>query len=823
MPVEVITRQQFSGNMIPQNRLDPTAKILSDFWAKSDLPGQQFTQINNFATAASVGGNNDQWTSRIDWNKSDKQRIFGRFTDWTALSLAIDPYKTGICKDRCQESWYTRQLVLDDVYSFSPTTILDVRLSYLRFWYNRQPKSLGVDLTTFGWPASLNSQVAWKHIPTPCVTGYGDFFCSQGAGSGIFARDDNYAVAPSVTNIRGRHTLKLGGEFEVLRNNYAQSNVPSGIFDFNGNFTAINPFSPANTGNGFASFMLGYGADGNAQTPSFTAAQQIYSALYFSDTFQVTSKLTLNLGIRWERPGPFTERFDRMIVLLPDAANPLAAPTGLPLKGRLGQVNSSDRASRSSLDANNKMFAPRLGFAYRLNGKTVLRGGYGIFYLPNDVSWVDEPENQIINGTGTPWVTTLDGGITPACLVAACTALSPLSDFARLSNPFPSGIIQPPGRNPIYQQTFLGQGVNAPLPTNPYAYTQQFNFNIQRELPDGTLADIAWAGSKGVHLPVHFQELNQMPVSNLSLGNSLQDQVSNPFFGLMSPGSPLATPTVARGQLLRPFPEYTGFAIASANNRNSIYHSLQAKVEKRFKGGGSILASYTMAKLISDTDTLTGWLESAGSTDWGIPNNYNVRAERSLADFDVSQRLVVSYVLDLPVGKGQRFVQNASGVAGKLVSGWGINGITTLQSGFPLFIGNSQNLTNSFGGSSRPNNNGQSAKLTGRAQGRLNEWFDTSVFSYPPAFDFGNVSRTLPDVRTHGIDNFDFAIFKNTKFGPDERFGIQFRTEFFNIFNRVQFGYPGQTCCQPDQSGFGVVSSQANFPRLIQFALRFTF
>jgi hypothetical protein len=280
---------------------------------------------------------------------------------------------------------------------------------------------------------------------------------------------------------------------------------------------------------------------------------------------------------------------------------------------------------------------------------------------------------------------------------------------------------------------------------------------------------------------------------------------------------------VARGQLLRPFPEYTGFAIASANNRNSIYHSLQAKVEKRFKGGGSILASYTMAKLISDTDTLTGWLESAGSTDWGIPNNYNVRAERSLADFDVSQRLVVSYVLDLPVGKGQRFVQNASGVAGKLVSGWGINGITTLQSGFPLFIGNSQNLTNSFGGSSRPNNNGQSAKLTGRAQGRLNEWFDTSVFSYPPAFDFGNVSRTLPDVRTHGIDNFDFAIFKNTKFGPDERFGIQFRTEFFNIFNRVQFGYPGQTCCQPDQSGFGVVSSQANFPRLIQFALRFTF
>ncbi|PYV07838.1 MAG: hypothetical protein DMG23_15155, partial [Acidobacteria bacterium] len=304
------------------------------------------------------------------------------------------------------------------------------------------------------------------------------------------------------------------------------------------------------------------------------------------------------------------------------------------------------------------------------------------------------------------------------------------------------------------------------------------------------------------------------------------DTTSPPFSPALITSGSLTAPTVAKGQLLRPFPQYTGFGISAAGNRDSIYHSLQAKVEKRFKGGGSILASYTMAKLISDTDTLTGWLESAGSTDWGVANNHNIRAERSLADFDVSQRLVVSYVLDLPIGKGQRFMQNASGVAGKLVSGWGINGITTLQTGFPLFIGNSQNLTNSFGdtgGFSRPNNNGQSAKLTGRAQGRLNEWFDTSAFSYPPAFDFGNGPRTSPDVRTHGINNFDFAIFKNTKFGPDERFAIQFRTEFFNTFNRTQFGYPGQTCCQPDQSSFGVVSSQANLPRLIQFALRFTF
>ena len=158
--------------------------------------------------------------------------------------------------------------------------------------------------------------------------------------------------------------------------------------------------------------------------------------------------------------------------------------------------------------------------------------------------------------------------------------------------------------------------------------------------------------------------------------------------------------------------------------------------------------------------------------------------------------------------------------------GWGINGITTLQSGFPLQLG-ADNLSNSFGGSSRPVSTGKSGKLTGSATGRLNEWFDTSAYTPPVPFTFGNLSRTLPDVRTQGINNWDIAIFKNTKFGPEERFGIQFRTEFFNTFNRTQFGYPNTSCCRPEQGGsnnsFGVVSSTANLPRLVQFALRFTF
>jgi hypothetical protein len=806
---DIITRQPFPNNVIPAGRLDATAKSLTPYWATPSLPGQQYTHINNFATNASVGGDNDQSNTRVDYNVSDKQRIFGRFTYWTNLSLALDPYQTGICQDRCQETFRTKQFVFGDTYSFTPTTILDIRVNYLRFVYDRAPSSLGVDLTKFGWPASLNSQVAWRHIPTVVPQGFDAIWGSQGAGSGIFARNDNYGLTPSLTKIAGSHTFKIGGEVRVLRHNYAQSNVPSGIFNFDSKMTSADPFNPGTSGSGFASFMLGYGSGGNITTPSFTSSQQIYRALYFGDTWQAAKNLTLNLGMRWDLQGPWSERYDRIDILLPNADNPLAGPTGLPLKGRLGVVNSADWSSRNPTVMSKKMFNPRFGFAYRMGNKSVVRGGYGIFWLPSDVKWNDAPNNNIVNTISTPWVATLDNSLTPHDV---------------LSNPFPSGVIQPPGRNPSFQTTLLGQGIAAILPSNPYSYAQQWNFDIQRELPDGTLVDVAYAGSKGVHLPAHSQQINQLPDKYLSLGSALQDQVTNPFYGLIPSGG-LSAPTVARGQLLRPFPQYTSVAVDETTNRNSIYHSLQLKVEKRFGGGGALLASYTAAKLISDTDTLTGWLESTGGTQWGDSNSNNLRNERSLTAFDVPQRLVISYVLDLPMGRGKKFGRNASGAANKVISGWGINGISTFQKGFPLQIGG-PDLSNSFGGSSRMVSTGKSAKLSGKAQTRLNQWFDTSQFRQPEPFTFGNLSRSLPDVRGPGVNNFDFALFKNTTFGKEDRLGVSFRTEFFNLFNRTQFGAPDTGCCRPpigNNSRFGEISSTANFPRLVQFALRFVF
>ncbi|MBO0799987.1 MAG: carboxypeptidase regulatory-like domain-containing protein, partial [Blastocatellia bacterium] len=200
---------------------------------------------------------------------------------------------------------------------------------------------------------------------------------------------------------------------------------------------------------------------------------------------------------------------------------------------------------------------------------------------------------------------------------------------------------------------------------------------------------------------------------------------------------------------------------------------------------------------------------------------YNLRGERSISSQDIPQRLSISYVIDLPIGRGKKFLSSVNGPAQKLVSGWGVQGVTTFQSGFPLKFSDT-NLAQQFGAGARPNRvAGCDPELSGSAQNRLNQWFNTACFTPAPDFTFGSEPRVDPQLRQQGIQNFDFAVFKTTRFGPDERLGIQFRTEFFNIFNRVQFGPPVTNIT--DATTFGIVNSQINNPRLVQFALKFLF
>ena len=656
-----------------------------------------------------------------------------------------------------------------------------------------------------GRDGQFNNQVQYRNQPIPIVQGFPDYFNTTGAGSTIFERNDDWSITPSLTKTMGRHTLKFGADLRRLTDNYTQTQNPSGVFDFDNLFTALNPQAANGTGFGMASFLLGYGDGGGTTTSVMTAGTQFYMGFYASDNFQVTRKLTLNYGVRWDMPTGFSERYDRQTVFLPNAVSPLASPTGLPLTGAMALVNTPQYPSRYNQDFYWHLFAPRLGFAYHLTERTVVRGGYGIFILPNDIA---SPYLSPIDLTSTPFLGTLNGSITP---------------FATLSNPFPFGLLQPPGRNPSYQSALEGQAFTAVLPNTDIGYVGQWNLDVQREFGQGTLLEVAYAGSKGTHLPALKQQLNRTPRQRHFLRLRAIPQVPNPFFGLITSGSP-AAPTVFAGQLMLPHPQYGSLFSEPTYNRDSNYNALQVTFRKRFTSGGMLLAAYTYSKTLANTDTISGWLES------GLPGNfygqaqdaYNLHAERWLSSFDVPHRLVVSYILDLPVGKGKKFLNNVHGASDKIVSGWGVNGITTFQSGFPISLFTGFSYSNYFNtGVARPNVvSGCQVRPSGSAQSRLTEWFNTACFTLPPGlFSYGDMAPSMGNLRADGINNWDFALFKNTHI--TERVGVQFRAEFFNIANRAQFGPPGQVLLVP--TTYGLVNSQANSPRLIQFALRLVF
>jgi hypothetical protein len=441
------------------------------------------------------------------------------------------------------------------------------------------------------------------------------------------------------------------------------------------------------------------------------------------------------------------------------------------------------------------------------------------------------PNNDLVNDATTSYNGTINGTV-------------PINT---INTPFLPSIVPPVGRTlgTLGTQQYASQVVQNPtmadLSNHPAGYVQQWNLNIQRDLPWGFFVSAAYVGSKGTHLESYSQQVNQIGDNFLSqaaaqcaaesavtaarcdaAGVPLLQSVANPFFDATTKTAfALGTATTTVGQLDRPYPQYTGLSLAGQGSYDSTYHSFQLTVERRFASAGSLLVAYTNSKLISDTDTLTNWLEVAAG---GIQDNNNNKGERSLSSQDVPQRLTISYVLDLPFGHGRKYMSSASGITDKLIGGWGIDGVTIFQTGFPLVFSNSDpNFATLFGAGSRPNFiSGCNKSAPSGGSAKLNAWFNTACFSAPADFTFGNESRTDPNLRGDGVKNFDFSLFKRTRFGPDEKIGLEFRTEFFNLFNRTQFAPPNTSF---GSANFGVVSSTypGTNPRLVQFGLKFIF
>ena len=336
------------------------------------------------------------------------------------LSLPDSPFND-LCTDRCTENTKTNQAVFGYTISISPNTVLDLRLGFTRYVYVRTPLSEGIDLSKFGpnW-AALAPEMTYTHIPTLCVSQLPGtpsvLRALQVGGSGIGAHDNTLSFEPTLSYLVGNHNLKFGGEYRVLQNNYYQTNDPAGYFQFDAGMTAANPLRAAPgiaSGLGMASFLLGYASSGSTVEAALTADQIKYAAIYAGDTYQVTRKLTLNLGVRADLQGDWTERYNRIVTFNPGQTSPIAAQVNMPgLKGAYDLVDSSSHPSRTAFPSWNNI-SPRVGLSYQVFQNMVIRTGYGIFYLPVDVRWNDAPHNLFINSITNTMLTAQANGVTP--------------------------------------------------------------------------------------------------------------------------------------------------------------------------------------------------------------------------------------------------------------------------------------------------------------------------------------------------------------------------------------------------------------------------
>jgi hypothetical protein len=779
-------RDQFANNSIPGSLMDPVALNVMKYYPQANQAGHPVTRRDNFYKTATNPLNTDNWDIRVDHNISATQRIFSRYSHRLVKdpSAAFFPEDLQIAEGRINEENRARNAVVEYNNTLSPTTIFTGRLGFARAAYLYDNQGLGFVPSQLGLPTSIDSAVDRQMFPAFSVAGYK----SLGGGDHRWNPFMSYSATASLAKVKGPHSLKLGFEGRLIRVNVWEAR-DAGNFGFTAGFTqGPNPSSASSTaGNGFASLLLGTAGSGNLiQAWKNVASQSIYYAGYIQDDWRVTSKLTLNLGLRYDLDTPRTERYDRMNYFDPNAASPLASrvPGYSNLKGGLVFAGVDGNSRRQQAFDKNDL-GPRFGFAYQVNGKTVVRGGYG-HYFGSSLRAAQGTVGPFGFRTENPLISSLDG-ITP---------------FNLLRNPWPQGFTTPPGsKEGLLTQT--GANMEAVLWNESRTpWTMQWSFTLQRELPSQTRLEVAYVANRGLQLSRGGEgalNMNQLHPQYLALGSQLNNLVDNPFYSAVGRGIHV-NQRVALGRLLTPYPQFTTITPLFTSGASSTYHSLQATVTKRLTRGFQFDGAYTWSKLLSDTR------DAVVHQDYYDLHNSRVPSLNP-------HRLVMSYLYELPFGRGRAFGSNAPGVVEWLIGGWQVNGITSIISGSYLSV-SASNTAGLFNTNTYPVSNGKSPKLSGPVDQRLERYFDTSTLTQPAAFTLGN-TIVLSDVLGDSTRNFDLSLFK--QFTVTERVKAQFRTEFLNAFNTPRFGNPNTGVTS---TSFGRITSQSNSPRQIQFGLK---
>jgi hypothetical protein len=837
----VYTGTQFAGNIIPAGRINPTAKALLAFFGNPKNPGLLGNIFDSTLLEKTVEYNN--YTFRVDQNLGTKDRFFVRGS-WYKRVGDYNDY-TGTAYTGVNFSFVSRQGVIDDVHTFNSSTVLNLRYGYNRFIRiaDQEPDAQQFDLTTAGFPASFNALTPALMRRFPRF----DFPSNSILGSGL--TDENrpvgsHTVSAVLNKSLDRHSLKFGAEMRIYREDDSfNSNDQTGQFIFDNSYTrqASNTGSDVNGVQAFASFLLGYPTTLNIVRRADYSEYSKTWGFFVQDDFRLRSNLTLNLGLRYEVETPLTERqnksvsgFDLAYVqpIQATVQTRYAALSDAALKALLPTINVpggllfAGKDTGSGLYATPKgTFLPRIGVAYQWKSKTVIRAGFGLF-----AGFLGERRGDAIQP-----------GYTQTTTAAITTNANGAPLPYTMSTPFANTTILDPVGNALGRQTGLGQAI-AFFNQKPNVGKQaRFQIGLQRELPGDWVLDAEYVYNHGYNLEI-IQNINALPNIYLNSDNSrtaaqttnssfLTAAVTNPFAGLL-PGTSFNNATIARSQLLRPFPEF-GDVLTSNNDGKSWYNSGQFSLQKRFSKGYTVSASYTWSKWLQATEYL---------------NSGDAKPTKMIADQDSTNRFALSALYELPFGKNKLFFGKSNWVTNAVFGGWQIGGTYQAQSGFPVPFG-AYNITSAVTSGDLFYRSG-AIPLTNRTTG---QWFNTGAFAsfydWPTFLPVGvtpstataaqittaqtaantaaspvNHLRTLPyrfsSVRRDFINNVDMTLKKDIQLR--ETMKIQLKFELLNAFNHPYFPQPvvSQTA-----TNFGVISAsnQANYARRAQLGVKFIF
>lgn len=785
-------RDPFPGNVIPQERLNPVALAML-----SDMPlptsGRSFT-----GSATLDDGPQDQETLKIDHRWSSKwttTAMFGHQHTSEPGSAFWGPHGTiaadpgGTTLFRTVRFFSTNQVIVPN-----DTTAVAIRYGYNRFLNDGTNYAGGFDAASLGYPSDFTSVLAQNAYPSISMTGYSNI----GHGGRSLTTYISQTANASVSKLLGKHSVKFGVDYRRIEAATVPAN--NGSFAFTQGFTqGPNPNTAGTAaGDAFASFLLGAPASGNVNVTTPGLYYTDYYSAFVQDDWRVTPSLTVNYGLRYEyEPGiaadnnEFTVGFDR------EAMFPLQVP-GMELRGGLMYAGVDGNPTRQGKPLNN--IAPRGGFAWSVTDRTVVRGGYGLYWVPP----ISDTGESSIGARGysasTTFLASTDGGLTPA---------------GTISNPFPAGITPPEG-NTLGLATGAGSVIDFVDQDSKPGYVHQYSLDWQRELPGQMAIGFGYMGSRSERLGLGGTSdttlnINQLDPEYQALGPALQQTVPNPFFGIEAFGNLSRSATIARGQLLRPFPQFDNVLMHRVNQARARYNAGVVRWTKRMSDGYSLDINYTFSRL---EDNQFGESNTFSSRQGSAMNNYDIDAEFGVSLLDVAHRLNVNASVQLPFGAGRRWL--TSGLGDLLAGGWQVTLAGRYQTGFPLSISQASNNSNLLGSNQRPNIvPGVDAMTTGSQEERaVTGWINPDAFTAAPAFTFGNAPRTNPDWRGPGQRTTDLAISKTQRFGGKS---VSLRVDVLNLFDDPLFVGPVSTF---GTSTFGQITAVGGFARSLQFQVR---